>query len=263
MTDGFTLIMAMNKLMLIHASEVAACIGRNPYKSRGDMIPIVLKRYSAAAFQRLEMCTQDDLDASIITKARHSDPVIDAAVAASELAGTMKTSFEVHEIVERATAACVSACECAGSTATGVLTRHCRGEAFRRFGTAQESDSLRGLELTDLVKDDKYTKRRIQGELTMCVGGRVDGFAKQAPGKETVLVEIKNRMNRLFNRVVDYERIQVLTYMFIFNRDCAKLVERKGDDAMVHDIVFIPEEWEEISQRLQEFGRDVMVLMSS
>lgn len=34
---------------------------------------------------------------------------------------------------------------------------------------------------------------------------------------EAVIVEIKNRMKRLFNKVPDYEQIQVQTYMQIVN----------------------------------------------
>lgn len=265
--------------MLIHASEVAACIGRNPYKARADMLRVVLRRYDVAAFEDSGLEIQEEEDALVVLAARAADPAIDLAVRNAEASGSKTNVAEVHHLVKAGQ-------EAAADSVVGFLTpgmravveRHCRDEAFRQFGTAKETESMRGLEMTvgTLVKDDKYTKRRVDGPIKVFVGGRVDGFATPPATiplssgslvtpqvRPTVLVEIKNRMNRLFRRVVDYERIQVLTYMHIFQRRCAKLIERMGEEVAVHDIPYDHDEWLEISAALQDFAKDVIALTHS
>lgn len=257
--------------MLIHASEVAACVGRNPYKSREEMLSIVLRRYDAAAFEGSGLEIQEMVDAKVVATARSEDHAIDAAILAVENSGVKASVEEVHELVrvgQAATASSVS--ESMTPIVRATVARYCRDEAFRQFGIAKEGDSMRGLEQTVgvLTKDDKYTKRRVDGLFPVFVGGRVDGFATPPPrdgekvARPTVLVEIKNRMNRLFRRVVDYERIQCLTYMHIFERRCAKLVERMGEEVAVHDVPFDHIEWTEISSDLQAFAVDVRALVA-
>lgn len=257
--------------MLIHASEVAACIGRNPYRSRAEMLRVVLKRYDAAAFQEGGFVVQSDVDACAVATARAADPAIDAAVAGAEAAGSRVCVAEVHGLIVAAQAAATqSAAPSITPLVRTLVERHCRNEAFCQFGTAHEADAMRGLELTvgTLLKDDRYAKRRVDGPVAVYVGGRVDGFATPPPAitgpdRPTVLVEIKNRMHKLFKRVVDYERVQVLCYMHIFERRCAKLVERMGDEVAVHDIPFDHVGWEEIASALQDFAREVISMTHS
>lgn len=258
-------------MILIHASEVAACVGRNPYKSRVEMLSIVLRRYDVTAFEGSGHEIQEVVDARVVATARSEDLAIDAAINAVENSGIKASVQEVHELIRVGQAA--AATSTVGSMTPIVratVARHCRDEAFRQFGIAKEGDSMRGLEQTVgmLTKDDKYTKRRVNGLLPVFVGGRVDGFATppvrdgDTVARPTVLVEIKNRMNRLFRRVVEYERIQCLTYMHIFNRRCAKLVERMDEEVAVHDVPFDLIEWTEISSDLQAFAVDVLALVA-
>jgi len=55
------------------------------------------------------------------------------------------------------------------------------------------------------------------------IGGRIDGFRKG------VLVEIKNRVNRLFDPLPEYDIIQIQCYMQILNTDCAIVIQKLGD----------------------------------
>lgn len=170
------------------------------------MLRIVLKRYDAAAFQEGGFSIQQDEDGLVVAAARAADPLIDAAVREAESSGLKNNVTEVHSLVYAGqVAATLSQAPSVTDRVRTVVERHCRDEAFRQFGTAKEADAMRGLEATvgTLVKDDKYAKRRVDGPIHMFVGGRVDGFAtppaeQDAAVRPKVLVEIKNRMNRLF-----------------------------------------------------------------
>lgn len=248
-------------MILIHASEVAACVGMNPYKSIADMMPIIMRRCDAAAYTRSGIVSQDEADAALVREARVSIPSIDAALCAAEDIG--KNASTAEQVCTTVDALMILAeHESCDSKTRAAVVEHGRREAFCGFGTVQEGTSMRGLEelVGVLTKDDKYVKRRVDGTLPVFVGGRIDGFATPHPPSEggPVLVEIKNRMKRLMRHVVDYERIQVLTYMYIHDQDAAKLIERKGDDVLIHDIVFAPIEWSLIMDALQDFAAKVV-----
>jgi hypothetical protein len=63
----------------------------------------------------------------------------------------------------------------------------------------------------------------IAGPYRLRVGGKVDGIVD-----EQTLAEVKNRQNRLFRKVPEYELIQVQVYMEITNRQVCEFLERFG-----------------------------------
>ena len=52
------------------------------------------------------------------------------------------------------------------------------------------------------------------------IGGKIDGI-----NDDKVLIEVKNRMNRLFYRLRDYEKVQIFSYLYILELENARLVE--------------------------------------
>jgi hypothetical protein len=67
-------------------------------------------------------------------------------------------------------------------------------------------------------------------------------------------VEIKNRTNRLFRRVVDYEFIQIQVYLQMLGLVRARLVEQYNSQVLSHDVERDEEMWKnEIMPSLQAF----------
>jgi hypothetical protein len=67
-------------------------------------------------------------------------------------------------------------------------------------------------------------------------------------------VEIKNRTNRLFRRVVDYENIQIQVYLQMLGLVHARLVEQYNNQVLSHDLTRDDELWtNEILPKLNEF----------
>ena len=52
------------------------------------------------------------------------------------------------------------------------------------------------------------------------LGGRIDGITK-----DNTIVEVKNRMYRLFYKVRDYENVQIHSYMYLLKTQKSHLVE--------------------------------------
>jgi hypothetical protein len=78
-----------------------------------------------------------------------------------------------------------------------------------------------------------FFKKKIVTDLgvKLTIGGKVDGIAsifsrKTESGREKVLVEIKNRQNRFFDKVPLYENIQVQIYLWILNLDKCYFIQR-------------------------------------
>lgn len=75
-----------------------------------------------------------------------------------------------------------------------------------------------------LVHYVHYTNRRPGDMVRWGVGGKVDGFRN---GK---LIEIKNRVNRLFDPLPEYELIQLQIYMFLLDLQDATLCQVLSSD---------------------------------
>ena len=99
--------------------------------------------------------------------------------------------------------------------------------------------------------------------ISVIIGGRVDGVTLDASGNITKVVEVKNRTARLFYNLRDYEKVQTLIYMKLFNLDKLDLIEvlKKGDtlESNIINIDFDNEFWEEqILNRIKIYIADFM-----
>ena len=83
------------------------------------------------------------------------------------------------------------------------------------------------------------------------VVGKFDGFAEDG-----TLVEIKNRVRRLFKEVKEYENVQVHVYMKMSHAMTAHLVERYKDEIMIHDVLYDDDFMCEIEAELERVIRD-------
>ena len=86
-------------------------------------------------------------------------------------------------------------------------------------------------------------------ELSVILGGRVDGVLLDDTGKISRVVEVKNRTSRLFYNLRDYEKVQTMIYMKLFNLNSLDLIEilKKDTDSIESNIInisFDTEFWE-------------------
>ena len=72
------------------------------------------------------------------------------------------------------------------------------------------------------TKTDKFIRKKLFADdiHTWYIGGKVDGITE-----DKILIEIKNRMYKLFYKVRDYEMIQIQTYLKLLNLNKAHLIE--------------------------------------
>lgn len=133
------------------------------------------------------------------------------------------------------------------------------------YGIKNEQENLNKLEQTlisertistDTIKinnrnSDKYIY--IDETKKYKIIGLVDGIITLDEEKNIrQIVETKNRKNRLFRRIPQYERIQIICYMKITNINKCLFNENYKGTSWKCEIEFDNNEWEEIDKQIKE-----------
>lgn len=211
----------------IYASQVAMCIGANKHKKISEAMDIMWQRVSPASFgaalKRNGIKTDDQQAEDIIaahakvrdlvrltltTTCESSDQVAQNYVAVAKELGTVPLAEEDRRLVN------------------DVLKRN----LYTTYGNMHEHRVLTYVRdrLGIKCREDPTFYKAPQGEctgpwgsFTWYVGGKIDAIDED----RTLLIEIKNRVNRLFYRIPFYESVQVQAYLHLLDLERGVLVE--------------------------------------
>lgn len=264
------------RFFLLHASDVASFAGRHKYQPKRETLLRYLKKIDPGAYERLHTDrTVNDVQMRLppAEERRERGRVLLEAIRSriSYDIRSMATSGQLASSADAAAAAgkVGDAIElaCAGSDMTSDDVRDmqdfCRYEIYGAFGTAQETLATkqyeRESELT-VTKDDVYRKRALctvalpdsglarhpPTVVAVYVGGKCDGLCTDPETQVSTVVEVKNRVNRLFGLVPEYERIQLSSYLFIHGVSRGVLVEKYQDRVAHHDVAFDAAYWAQV-----------------
>ncbi|KAJ3305107.1 hypothetical protein HDV03_002034 [Kappamyces sp. JEL0829] len=238
-------------LVSIPASSVAAIVGRNPFKSKDDVLLELWKKFDP---HNPLIQTRDDAEQEVLKQAEAAtQTAINRAVAAAATAGSAN---EVGVILETVLDKVVQDRRVSKSnmdlmikTVTSrIQTTH---GSYAEAATAQ---TLRAHGLS-LTSDQRLHSQHLCtfGNVEYVVVGTIDALEICPSGTRT-LVEIKNRSRKLFRRVPIYEWIQVQTYLQLLGLESAKLVEQCNGEFLMHNVQRDRHEWESFIQpALEEF----------
>lgn len=254
------------KHIYIFASQVAACVGRNPYKSRGDAFMEVLQRVDPV--KCTQVAQQDNyVDDKAALETAVQDPqtvqqVLSHAAAATnhaQVEGIVKQCIRTIEdsgvslaaLPDKQAAQVQRAVRSAVQTSVGV---HEEAPVFDRVNKKRQDNR------EPVFAKDHTLHKICMGECNgrkWFVCGRVDGLARSA-GLPVQVLEIKNRMRRLFGRVVEYEKIQATCYMAMLDARSALIVEAHGHDMLEHEVAFDEAYWNDVLKpELAAFVQDL------
>ena len=138
---------------------------------------------------------------------------------------------------------------------TAELKKNMENFGNRNFGTKNETNVVKLFEDKrgePVILDNKFHKKVLfkHNNVKWYIGGRVDGLLEDG-----TIVEIKNRMHRLFYRLKDYERIQIMSYMYIFDTDNGVLVESISGRMNIIDVEFSDIGFEKVKDKLKTFAK--------
>lgn len=205
----------------INASDVAACIGRNPYKDRDEMIVQYMQKYAPSyATQK----TREQRQADALQQAPQH--VRDVVFGSIRTARESTSSSEAHNAIQTA----VSTID------EPLLQDFVTSRISCQHGVRKEKHTLSNVSwktcAESVVTKDHRTYELVIREadnVRYVIKGRIDSL-ETLPSGEIIVIEVKNRMRRLFMDLKEYEKIQICTYLaMIPHARSAKLVEQYND----------------------------------
>ena len=230
--------------VIIGASSVASAIGVG-FKKVPELISELWKKYSPQTF---EGQTRDEKAIEVINSSESVKKILgDAEGFKSE------NSTDVNQKI-RALYHQIEHSDLEPKDMV-VAKDHIRKTLFTNHGTRNE-DKTANTDSAHLVEDDTFYTHdicTIEGTLYQIVG-RVDRIQMNEDGTRT-LVEIKNRANKLFGRVRDYEAIQCQTYLqMLGDIQYCRLIEQFNDEKKGYLIEKDDEKWtKEIIPKIENF----------
>jgi len=238
----------MNRVV-IKASEVAAVIGRNPYKSATEVRDEMWKRYWPETFRGE---TRGERSWKAVRSSGNATKVLDEAVAIQT-----KSSTETENVFLNAKAS-IEADQTLTTVEKADVIDHIRSKVYTNHGIRSEdktSDALEGV----FKKDNAFHMFHVCDieNYDFTIVGKIDRIQEMPDGSK-VLIEIKNRTKRLFNKIPEYEYVQVQTYLQMLNLERGRLVEQYNDTIASHDVVRDDEYWKSVLVALESFCRELI-----
>ena len=245
--------------IVLKASEVASILGRNQYKPRQDVLNDLWKKYAPQTFTGKTKKDKAEEALSVSSEAQ--------AVLATALNTKAKDSHDVQKIYSEALEK-VNSDTKLNATQKAEVAEHLRSKVYTTHGTRSEDSTSHKVEAEEnvkWVKDNAFYTHDVceLGEKKFVVVGKIDRIEERPDGSK-VLVEIKNRTNRLFRKVPEYEMIQVQVYLQMLGLVHARLVEQYNNQVLSHDITRDEEMWQNvIVPGLEEFCYELNDCMES
>lgn len=220
--------------LLVYASDIAACIGKNRFKRVQDMV----RKYKHG--DTTTILDSTFVPKSVLKKVQSVETVqqanaMDIQLLEPEIVNRVNETLDIEErrsILQES--ACLSDTEIeeianhrikVHNESRTLIVKELESAVARNVGTCTEksvtekiSDQL-GIDIYD--SNAKCFYHAIEKGFRIC--GRVDGLFEYE-NRECIL-EVKTRRYR-FLGVPDYERIQAEAYMRLVGRDCILLVEQ-------------------------------------
>lgn len=216
----------------VYASQVAMCIGANRHKKVSDAVVLMWQRICPSSFReamrRNNLKTEEDALQDILESSQEVRALVDKSKAT-----TGATSAEVAAVYSGAAGHLAHAG--LDDTERQLVDAALRKNLYTAYGTHAEPEMLRHIRDVMCIPchaDPTFYKLHM-GEVDgvpWYVGGKIDALSDDGH----LLIEIKNRVNRLFYRAPAYEAVQVQTYLELLDVHQGALVECfKGDSGGV------------------------------
>jgi hypothetical protein len=239
--------------ILINISEVAIITGHNTYKTKREFLIDFWKKNHKEDYKKYIEITQfkKETDHEIVNKISEKNqldilPELKKCMYSKNTGDLQKIKQQIFQKVEH-----ISEAE------KTEITKSITNLTNTRFGVRNETDVLKVyMDMTgnQILKDNKYHKKVIfqeeQNDITVSIGGKIDGIQVETG----LIIEIKNRVSKLFYALRDYEKVQIMCYMHLFTSKKGHLVEayKKKDSTEIniievdYDTIFMNEIIEKI-----------------
>lgn len=208
--------------VILYASQIAACIGCNRHKKPAEALEAMWERVAPGSYRdalRRTGCT---------TEADRVQALIDQDAA-------------VRTMITESTLGCADSYDVASKYDAAVreiakmnippedrkiVDATIKRNLYTNYGTASEHHALTKIRETlgiNAKTDDTFYKMHVADVdgVSLWVGGKIDAITED----RSLVIEIKNRIRRLFYKVPFYEIIQLQTYLQLLDVSRGAVVE--------------------------------------
>jgi len=259
---------AVSKIIYLNASELAIAVGANPYQNIKDLIIKLWGRYFPEDYfsfldeikrtNKVEVIQETEYQCLQRLTAKYANDQIEAMAVENKIKDCLK-SDDIADLQAKQQSVLQEMLVKKDISAEDkqALEKTLVSLTNKTFGTRKEGDAI--------TQYENLTKKRVQrlskyftqkfpthgletegflGNVEWKLGGKIDGMTENGE-----LIEVKNRMNRFFNQVRDYEKVQIQTYFQLLDIESGYLVEslvkKKGDAPEINIVAvqYEPEYW--------------------
>ena len=123
----------------------------------------------------------------------------------------------------------------------------------KKYGTNRENKTIQFFKEKfnkEIIIDKKYYRKKLYTKRNISFGliGEIDGLLD-----DDTIIEVKNRTRRLFYRLYNYEKVQIMIYLYLLNKKKAILLEHYNDKMNDINIFFEREYINLILKKINKF----------
>ena len=214
----------------IKCSDVAAIIGRNPYKTRDEVFNERINMYFGTKLKTKQVEFENALETLSEKEKSYVEDII------------QRSTFDILEPITEI------------KSVPKVVEEYVKHEIYKNNGTQSEKKTA---ELCSVQED------KIRYVMPIYRNVRLVGYIDGRTVEESTIVEIKNRQRRLFGYVPDYEKIQVQCYMKLTGTHRCKFIEQYGSKMKEYFIDYDETQWLQIIKGVTEFAKDLYTYQNS
>ena len=218
------------KQLVLYASEIAIITGDNSYQKLSDFLVKLWQKYDNDDFNNCLESLQPKhsvkfVQTNDIENINNIEKKCGINVQ-SEMKNILKNTKNAEEVVQKKNQLLKKVeSQVTDKNLKKELEKSVTNVVNTSYGIKNEDNVLqvysKNKQMT-VIKVCEFRKRKIGNNLY--IGGKIDGLTQNGE-----IVEIKNRMYKLFNNLREYERIQLQSYIYIFKLKKGYLVESYKD----------------------------------
>jgi len=239
---------------VLNISEIAIITGDNTFKTKNEYLIEFWKKYNNDDYNTYQKMTN-------FVKLNDEDKIKDIStknniniIADLKSCETTKTVTELNNLKKNI----MKKVENLEESAKKEILKSIDNVTNTNFGTRNETDVLKiyeELKNVSVTKDNIYRKKKIieNPAFLAYIGGKIDGINNE----DGSIIEIKNRMHKLFYQLRNYEKVQLMCYIYLRNQQKGYLVEalKKSAETSINIIELDYDEnyMNEILQKIEKF----------
>jgi hypothetical protein len=224
--------------IVVFASNVAVITGDNPYGSIADVFESTWQKSFPDAFAASKARAEEEKGEPIMSANEQLLEDVRALGLSQDFDLAMVTATKADgttQVIQQARKAFEA--KLIDATVTDIdkrnkLLKFTRDRVNKAFGANNEPAFIKDFEFKTNVKvkdnNKKFFKKQFgvtnRTKIPCVLGGRIDGFV------DGRLIEVKNRVSRVFNSIPEYENVQFQCYLQLVDLESGDLLQRVKTD---------------------------------